>query len=280
MRRPGGEPSSLYTYPSHLLPQLEGVPAAPGVYTFHAAEGAVPLYIGKSVNLRARLLSHLRNPDEARWLGQTARISHVRTAGDLGAQLLEAQWIKQQQPVYNQKLRRNRQLCALRLAGGVPEVVSSKDLDFACTPDLFGLFSSRHAAVEALHALAQAHQLCLGVLGLEQLVAGRACFRRQIHRCAGACVGAEPAATHALRLRTALEGLQLKAWPYAGAVGLVEEGAGMTQVHVVRNWLYLGSAPGVATARQLDSVAAGFDADGYRLLCGPLLRGDFPVLPL
>lgn len=279
-RRDDRAPAALYTYPDHLWGQLEGVPSAPGVYTFHAAEGAVPLYIGKSVNLRARLLSHLRNPQEARLLRQAVRISHVRTAGDLGALLLEAQCIKQQQPLYNQKLRRSRQLCALRVVQGRPEVVHSKDVDFARTPDLFGLFSSRHAALEALRDLADAHQLCSAVLGLEALTAGRPCFRRQLHRCAGACVGAQSPEAHHARLLAALQAMRVQTWPYAGAVALVEEGADMTQLHVVRNWLYLGSAPDAAQARQLAKVAAGFDADGYRLLCGPMLDGRYTVLPL
>jgi excinuclease Cho len=41
----------------------------------------VPLYIGKSVNLRSRVLSHLRNGDEASLLRQTRRISHICTIG-------------------------------------------------------------------------------------------------------------------------------------------------------------------------------------------------------
>jgi excinuclease Cho len=66
------------------------LPSGPGVYIFHGQEGALPLYIGKSVNLRSRVLSHLRNPDEANLLRQTRRISHIRTAGEIGALLLEA----------------------------------------------------------------------------------------------------------------------------------------------------------------------------------------------
>ena len=58
---------------------------------------------------------HLRNPDEDRMLRQTSRISFLRTAGEIGALLLEARQIKLQQPLFNQKLRRNKQLCALRL---------------------------------------------------------------------------------------------------------------------------------------------------------------------
>jgi excinuclease Cho len=68
------------------------------------------LYIGKSVDLRSRVLSHLRTVDEARMLRQTLRISHIRTAGEIGALLLEASMIKQQQPLHNKKLRRSRQL--------------------------------------------------------------------------------------------------------------------------------------------------------------------------
>ena len=84
--------------------------------------------------------SHLRNPDEARLLRQTRRISFIRTAGEIGALLLEASMIKQQQPLINQKLRRSRQPCSFRLNQGLPEVVYSKDLNFAMTQDLFGLY--------------------------------------------------------------------------------------------------------------------------------------------
>ena len=79
-RHPEFDETRVYEYPSHLREAIEGMPCAPGVYIFHGAEGDLPLYIGKSVNLRSRLLAHLRNPDEARLLRQTLRISHVRTA--------------------------------------------------------------------------------------------------------------------------------------------------------------------------------------------------------
>ncbi|MDR3066263.1 MAG: hypothetical protein LBV05_12255 [Comamonas sp.] len=72
-RRPEFEAARIYEYPEHLLASLEGVPAAPGVYIFHAAEDELPLYIGKSINLRARLLSHFRTEDEARMLRQAVR---------------------------------------------------------------------------------------------------------------------------------------------------------------------------------------------------------------
>lgn len=257
------------------------LPAAPGVYIFHGQEGDLPVYIGKSINIRQRVLSHLRAPDEARMLRQTTRISHIRTAGDVGAQLLEARLIKQQQPLMNQKLRRNRQLCALRWPGtGAPEVVQARDIDFATTSGLYGLYASRHAAVEALHALADEHRLCLGMLGLERLTPGRPCFRAMLGRCAGCCRDDEPAQAHQARLAKALEQLQLVCWPYPGAVGLIETWEDWQQIHVVRNWCYLGSVDTPEQAAALLTVAAGFDADGYRILCRPLLDGQLTCIDL
>lgn len=279
-RRPEFEEARVYEYPEHLRDSLLDMPAKPGVYIFHAAEGTLPLYIGKSVNLRARLLSHMRNPDEARMLRQAARISHIRTAGEIGALLLEAQLIKQQQPLYNQKLRRNRQLCALRLREGVPEVVHSRDMDFAVEPDLYGLYGSRTSALQGLRELADLHKLCYGALGLEKLAKGRACFRAMLNHCNGVCCGRESDADHLQRLVSALETLRVATWPYPGAIGLEETCDDMQQIHVVRNWCYLGSADTRQQASKLGKVAAGFDADGYKILCRPILTGKARILPL
>lgn len=279
-RRPEFDEARIYEYPEHLRASLLDMPAKPGVYIFHAAEGTLPLYIGKSVNLRSRLLSHMRNADEARMLRQAARISYIRTAGEIGALLLEAQLIKQLQPLYNQKLRRNRQLCALRLSEGKPEVVYSRDMDFAVEPDLYGLFGSRTSALQGLRDLADIHKLCYAALGLEKLPKGRACFRAMLNQCNGVCCGRESEADHAQRLVSALETLRVATWPYPGAIGLEETCEDMQQIHVVRNWCYLGSADTKQAARKLAKVATGFDADGYKILCRPILTGQARVIAL
>ena len=251
-----------------------------GVYVFHGESGDLPLYIGKSVNIRARLLSHLRNADEARLLRQTQRITCTRTAGEIGALLLEAQQIKQLQPLFNQKLRRNRQLCSLQLTGQQPQVVYSKDLDFASASELHGLFASRHAALDALRSIADQNRLCYGALGLEKLAPGKACFRAAIRQCAGVCRGDETPDAHQQRLFTSLLALRVACWPYAGAIGLVERDEALTQIHVVRNWCYLGSATTPEEARQLSTVAAGFDADGYKILVRPILTQSVEIVLL
>ena len=280
-RRAGAaDGAPAWSDPVHLRAQLDGLPSAPGVYVFHGEEGDLPLYIGKSVDIRSRVLAHLRNPDEARMLRQSRRISFIRTAGEVGALLLEARMIKSQHPVFNQRLRRNRQLCSIRLSGGPPEVVYSKDVDFASAPGLHGLFASRHAALEALRSIADEHRLCHGALGLERLAPGRPCFRAMLRRCAGSCRGEETREAHDARLRDALRGLAVACWPHPGAVALVERDDDFVQFHAVRNWCYLGSAASLDEARGLVRVAAGFDADGYRILCGPMRRGEAEVVPI
>jgi len=246
------------------------LPAAPGVYVFLGEDERVPLYIGKSVNIRGRVLSHLR-AGRRRMLREARTLRHFRTAGAVGALLLEAQLIKEQRPLYNKRLKRSRELCSLRLADGVPQVVFAREMDFAGAPGLYGLFRHRRQALEKLQAIADEQQLCLGLLGLEQTARGRGCFRSGIGRCAGACRGDEPLAAHEARLREALTRLAVVSWPWPGAVGLVEDGRDLRQVHVVRNWCYLGSVEREEQAHELVRVAPGFDVDGYRILYKPLL---------
>lgn len=103
-KRSWGAPD--YTYPEHLRAELETLPATPGVYLFHGQSSTLPLYIGKSIHLRNRVMDHFRNAAEASLLRQTRSIQVIEMAGDIGAQLLESQLIKTLRPLYNQKLRR------------------------------------------------------------------------------------------------------------------------------------------------------------------------------
>lgn len=279
-RRPDFEEPVAWEDPQHLRAAVADAPAAAGVYVFHGQEGDLPLYIGKSVNLRSRLLAHLRNAEEARLLRQTQRISCTRTAGEVGALLLEARMIKSLKPLYNQKLRETRQWCSLQLSHGMPQVVYSSALDFARAPQLFGLFGSRRAALQALRDLADQQRLCYGALGLEKLAAGKACFRAAIRQCAGVCRGDETPQQHHERLLSSLQPWQVEPWPWAGAVAVLERDEEMAQVHVLKHWSYLGSAATLDEARGLQDRPAAFDADVYKILLRPLLSASAQVVEL
>lgn len=274
------EAAAIYEYPEHLRPWLEALPKQPGVYFFHGESDAMPLYIGKSVNIRSRVLSHLRTPDEAAMLRQSRRITWTQTAGELGALLLEARLIKEQQPLFNKRLRRNRQLCSLQLTDGKPQVVYAREVDFSRAPDLYGLFANRRAALQTLQTLADEQKLCYGLLGLEPLSRGRACFRSALRRCAGACCGKESVEAHQQRLIDGLAALRVVCWPWAGAIALKESSETMTHYHIIHNWLWLGAVDSLSDAGALLRAPAGFDQDGYKILCKPLLAGRYEIIDL
>jgi len=268
------DPVLNFSYPAHIPREcIDALPSLPGVYFFRDAEGK-PLYIGKSVNIRSRVLSHMRTAEEMQMLARTASIDFERTGGEIGALLRESQLVKQHQPVFNQKLRRQREMCSISMAGERPELVFARDVDFALAEQLYGLFASSKAALETLRDVAHARGLCSVASGLEKGSPGRPCFARQVARCRGACIGGESAADHAARVRLALEPLLVTRWPFAGAVAVVEESGGLRQRALIDRWCYLGSAAGSATGRkQAKKAEPRFDVDVYNILVRPLLSG-------
>ena len=268
--------------PPHLETSLTDIPQGPGVYLLYG-ESAQPLYVGKSVQLRARVLSHFQSDHtagrEMRLAQETRRVEVRRTAGEWGALLLESRLVKQMQPVHNRRLRRESALCAWRLredpaAMPLVDLVQGDLLDPRLAGALYGVFRSKRQATESLSSLADAQGLCPRLLGLE---AGRGrCFSSQLGRCRGACCGQEPLAQHHLRLALALAALRLQAWPFAGPIGLREHDAasGRTDIHVFDHWCHLAT---VQDPQALDDVlqsrqALAFDLDTYRLLQGWLAR--------
>lgn len=279
--------------PPHLdAGVLDDLPETPGVYLFYGA-GDVLLYVGKSVNLRQRVLAHF-NADTREFrelrLGQDVhRIDWIDRVGELGALLLESRLIKERQPVHNRKLRQNLELCTWQLveqgAGDYrPRLAVGDEFDLSAAQDCFGLFASKREATLALRKIAEAHQLCLAVLGLEKTSApGRACFAHQLHQCQGACIGKESIGLHSARLMSALAKLKLTAWPYPGAIGIAEtdEVTGRRDIHVIRGWRYLGTAHDEADLAGLLECSGliAFDRDIYQVLVKHL-KGKVDIVPL
>lgn len=264
------ESSSL---PHRIDPDsLAALPRTSGVYIFRG-DGKLPVYIGKSVDIRSRVLAHLRAKDEAELIAQSRRVDFIETAGEIGALLLESRLIKQQNPLFNVRLRRLRNLCSIQLldkAGEIsPEIVTGKDVAVGETDGLYGLFSSVHAAQSKLKELADQHRLCLGLLGLEKL-SKRGCFGLQVKTCLGACVGKESRREHDQRLFSALLDLKVEAWPFSGAIELIEQSGDWVQRHRIQGWRHTGtwcSRTGQSTALDQD----GFDLDTYKILVKPIM---------
>lgn len=274
--------------PPHLETHVADIPETAGVYLFYGEPSEhsgsayiknvqIPIYVGKSIKLRSRVMSHFqaagREAREMRIAQEIRRVEWIETAGELGALLLEARLVKEMQPLLNRQLRRERTLCAWRLddnpnAKPLVTLVRGDDLQPREFGQMYGVYRSKSQAMRGLRELADTHGLCHQALGLE-IGKGR-CFAHQIGRCKGVCCGGEKPELHHLRLKLALKQQQLRVWPHAGKIGLREYNArtGRSEMHVFDQWCHLAT---VQNEAELDDILSAntslaFDLDTYRLL--------------
>jgi DNA polymerase III subunit epsilon len=284
--------------PPQLAPDaLESLPEGPGVYRFYGVND-LPIYIGKSVNLRERVRSHFssdhRSANDIRLSGEIQRIEVEETAGELGALLREARLVKTLLPLHNYRLRRKLNACFIRLPDlrSPPEIVANRDIDWAehfaraggpgPSQSLFGPFAAKLNVRRTLEALAAEHGLCWRSLGWEKR--GGPCFARQVRKCRGACLGEESPEQHHLRLATALEPQRVKDWPVPGRV-MVREGhpdGRFEEAHVFDRWCHVGTA---RSEDELEALAEArveidFDPDVYRILLSFFAKRPGAAKPL
>lgn len=265
-----------YKLPAHLPPDFaDDLPEGPGAYRFFG-EADTLLYVGKSQSLRTRVLGQLTGGGESRdrkLAGLVRRMDWVETAGELGAALLEAQWIRTGKPPHNQRRKSRETSFTLRVAAERVETVPIDAFEPAQLAESFGIFNSEGDARKALVDIARAQQLCLKVLGFED--GPGSCVAFQMGKCRGACTGKEPPILHKMRLQLALSSLKLKTWPFPGRIALRERNPGAefqgvrdTDLHVMDPWAYLGTARCEEELAALRSkpAEAGFDADVYKIL--------------
>ena len=280
------------TIPAGLPPNvLDDLPEGPGIYLFYG-ENDVPLYVGKSINIRSRVMSHFSSDhsiSKDMRLGQEVRrLEYVETAGELGALIKEAQLVKRLLPVHNRKLRRNFELTSFHWdpvqGPKIPAMVSAAELNTLQFEHIYGLFRSRRKAQETLHDLADEFGLCRILLGLEK---GKGpCFAYQLKKCKGACMGKESELNHAMRVSMAFSRLRIESWPFHGRIGVKEthRATGRSEIHLLDRWCYLGTLN-----TQLDlfdklesQCEPAFDLDTYQILTRYFKkhRAELEILPM
>jgi DNA polymerase-3 subunit epsilon len=250
---------------------IDSIPDGPGCYIMYG-ENRAPLYIGKSIAIRTRVMGHfqaaLTQRKEMKLSMQVREVDWIETSGELSALILESKLIKEYMPSMNIKLRRSKDLCAWRLDQdplGIlrPSLVSHKQLIPGLHDNLYGLFYSKREANSYLMAVSKKYRLCAALLGLEKVDEGKSCFAYQVKQCGGACIGEASIEMHNLQVQTALNFYKVQSWPYQGAIA-IREGDEMIVLH---NWCYLGTAINEEELYELaDSGEAEFDLDIYKLL--------------
>ena len=181
------------------------LPEACGVYYFLDGEDRV-IYVGKSLNIRERVLSHLSNNNTRRAIEMRDRVADIHwelTGSELIALLLESDEIKKRKPIYNRSQRRTLYrygLYACQMAGEYTRLLVKplRDGEMPLTS-----YATRKEATAHLQYLCDEYELCQKLCGLYQ--SEGACFYQQVRRCKGACVGREPHEDYNARVNQALE---------------------------------------------------------------------------
>lgn len=254
---------------------IANLPTGPGVYIFYNQQDT-PIYVGKSVNIRDRVMSHFyaefRDLKEMKIKERISRIETRTTAGELEALLMEVELVRKMQPVYNRQLKKPAGLWVLSLNSENKFTVPDCNLQSRLTMDemkmAVGVFKTRKEYEQKMLKLAWKYKLCLKILRLEK---GKreACFRYHLGECNGACVKKETARAHNVRLMNAMREVKISTWPFGGKIAVSEynETTNQTRVLVFNQWCYLGGATSSADMDDIvDREQVEFDLDIYKLI--------------
>ncbi len=190
---------------------IDALPHSTGVYYFFNARRDL-IYIGKSVDIRSRILSHFSNHSTVKALEMKQQIAHIRyeeTGSELIALLKESEEIKKYQPVFNRAQRRSE----FRI--GVFSHFDEKGyLQFRVDRmrkrgiEAEAAFTSVREAKGFLERMLHEFELCQRHLGIHRLTGP--CFYHSIHKCRGACIEKESPEDYNARAEGVLDKLRYR----------------------------------------------------------------------
>ena len=180
--------------PEQLQEKLDALPTKPGVYLMKDAKGTI-LYVGKAVNLRARVRSYFHasaaySPKIQRLVAGIADVDFIVTASELEALILESNLIKRHRPKYNVRLKDDKRYPYIKVTWqeAFPKVLIVRRME-QDGARYFGPFTAAWAVQQTLHTL----RPVFPYLTCNRTITGqdeRACLYLDIGRCLGPCIGA------------------------------------------------------------------------------------------
>lgn len=157
------------------------LPSTSGVYFFK--KGNQILYIGKSVNIKARVASHLENAKinskEALIVTNSDKVDYIVTDSEFKALLLESRLIQKYQPKYNIIWRDNKSYLYIKITvtEKYPKIFLVRREDDGKSL-YFGPFSSTRAASEILGEVRRIIPFCT-----QKKISKHPCFYSKINLC-------------------------------------------------------------------------------------------------
>jgi DNA polymerase-3 subunit epsilon len=170
----------------------DAVPRGPGVYLFRDGRGRV-LYIGKSVDMRARVKQYFTASEGRRRMAEMVAAAEevvpLPCATLLEAEVRELRMIAEYKPPYNRRSRFPEKVSFLKLTvDAFPRLSVVREVKDDGTTYL-GPFSSKRQAEAARDAVHEAFALrqCTTPLSLHKH--RNACILAELHRCGAPCEG-------------------------------------------------------------------------------------------
>lgn len=189
---------------SQLSLQIQNAPQEPGVYRFYDASGTL-LYIGKAVNLHARLASYLRVhalPAPKRRMMERARsVKFEIRESDIDALIREAALIKTHRPPFNVLMRDDKNYTYVAITNEdyprvfvthqpidtIKKSATARGIKIKNVPsELIGPFTDGFAIRTAARMLRSVFPYCTCTPHKRH---ARPCINAQIGKCPGVCCG-------------------------------------------------------------------------------------------
>lgn len=187
---------------------LDKLPSSCGVYHFLDKNGEI-IYIGKSVDMYARAVSHF-NTDTAKskeMLSALYNVSYIETGSELIALLQESEDIKLHKPRFN-SMRKKDVFTHSIDANNNEGIMQLKIIPFEESSNPIIVFTSYASARECMDRWIEGYRLCLHQCGLTEGLGP--CFHHQIEKCDGICAGKEEVATYNEKVQTIIAELRYK----------------------------------------------------------------------
>ena len=179
---------------AHLQGILDTLPDKPGCYLMKNSQGRI-IYVGKTVNLRARVRSYFHtsageDPKTQKLVREIADIEWIVVASELEALILEMNLIKRHKPRYNVRLKDDKRYPYIKVhwADPFPKVTVTRQMKQDGSR-YFGPYTS----VWAVHQTLDLLRKIFPYLTCNRDITGtdsRACLYYDIKLCTAPCIGA------------------------------------------------------------------------------------------
>jgi len=173
-----------------LLQIIEKIPAETGVYYMHREDGTI-IYIGKSRNLKKRIIQHFtsENRKSKKMQEEVVAVTYEKTGSDLIAQLKECEEIKTNKPIYNRALTKTLYLAQLESFVDENGYINLKIAKADARKKYITTFTNLQQARNNLFKITENYGLCQKLTGLYKST--EPCFSQTIKECNGACIQEE-----------------------------------------------------------------------------------------